>query len=144
MKRRKKQKLAILAMLVVLVIPTIAFAYQYQSCTGNYQLKALKTGAMTFEVTNSAWVNQNNNVTVTKLLHDAGGSTCHFCKLDIVGQKKGLIFYSDIGKNTINTPTTGYYYGKNYGNVGIGKFKYKITNNGAFENDGTFKVNAQP
>ncbi len=143
MKNKKMKKIAALALVIAVSVPALASAYTVQQFFGNYSLGGLKTAEMNFEVTDKALASQNNNVTVTNLVHDAGGSTCHFCKLDIVGKKKGWVFYSKVGSNTINTPTTGNYNGSNYGNVGTGKFKYEITNNGAFQNDGTFRVNAE-
>ena len=115
----------------------------------SYSLGGQQSTNMEFEVSSSDNHNyQNNNVTVSTLYHDAGGSECRWadgstCKFEVTGKKKGLIFYNTVGSNTINTPTTGYYNGANYGNVGSGKFRYTIKNNGALSTSGTFRVNAQ-
>ena len=143
MLKDKIKRIGTLALLGIVTLPMAVGAYTIQQFFGNYSLGGLKTAQMDFEVTDDALTSQNNNVTVTNLIHDAGASTCHFCKLDITGKKKGLIFYSKIGSNTIDTPTTGTYSGADYGNVGTGKFRYEIYNNGALQNDGTFRVNAE-
>ena len=141
--KNKKIKWGWFLALAVMALPIMASGYTIQQFFGNYNLGGLQTAQMDFEVTDDNLKYQSNAVTVTNLVHDAGGSTCNFCELKVTGKKKTLIFFwTNIGKNSILTPTTGMFDGADFGNVGSGEFRYEIQNYGAIQNSGSFRVDA--
>ena len=142
--KSKLKKIGVTTLLGVTMFPALAFAgWSQTQYFANFSLGGQKTQYTEFEVTDTSKKYHNNNVTVSNLVHDGDVNNCSFCKLEITGKIKKWYGYGQIGKNTINTPRTGTYAGTNYGEVGTGKFRYYIKNNGAIKSEGTIRVNAQ-
>lgn len=128
------------------LIPTVTDAWtKLQFFDGNYTLGGLKSVNMDFKQSDPSYGYQNYRLTVSTLIHDGDPNNCTFCKTEITPRKKNILgFYSNItSKKSISTPRTGSYNGANLGHVGTGSFRYVIHNYGAFQNNGTLRVNTQ-
>ena len=141
MKKSIYKKTIILG-IAAIALPTCAFAQVLAPFWGNYYLGALQSAQMDIEITDDTLKYQDNHAEVTNLKHDGGSSGCTFCKLEVTGKKKGLLGYSKKFTDTINTPSTGTFYGGNH-DTSTGKYRYLIKNNGAYQNDGVFTVTAR-
>lgn len=147
---KKKRKFLLFGLALSVIIPTLAVSAdtQIQHYIG-YTIGTTQTYEethMEFSVGSSdPYIYQNSNFTVSSMLADSGGGSCSFCKLVITGKKKGLLgIYTNMkSAKTVSTPTTGYYSGDNYGNVGTGTFRHYIKNSTHYSNSGTYRVNAQ-
>lgn len=142
--KNKKILGAIISLAVVtLSVPTLAFAATQTQHVGQFSLTGTNLVKMNFNATNKY---QNYNFTISSMGHDGGQGDCTWCTMTIEAKKKNWIGQyvriSD-GQTTYNTPRTGYYSGKNFGNVGIGDFRYVIKDDNILTVSGTLRVNEQ-
>lgn len=129
--------------IVATAVPTFVFAATQTQHFGQFNLTGTNLVKMDFNAKNQY---QNYNFDISTMGHDGGQGDCTWCTMTIEAKKKNWIGqYNRIsnGQTTYNTPRTGYYSGKNFGNVGTGDFRYVIKDDNILKVSGTLRVNEQ-
>lgn len=143
MKTKKTPGIIVGLALVATLLPTLVFAATQTQHFGQFTLAGTELAKLNFTANK---VYQNYNFDISTMGHDGGQGDCTWCTMTIQAKKKNWIGqYNTInnGQTTYNTPKTGYYSGKNLGNVGTGDFRYVIKDDNILKVSGTIRVNEQ-
>ena len=129
---------------ILISVPVLVLAYTTHQKFASYSVDSQETQYMQFSESDSNFIYQNSNLTVSSILADSGSSSCTWCKVKVTHKKKGLLgIYSTTNSTTVTTSVPDYYDVKNYGNVGTGTFRHYIENTNHQNNTGTMRVNVQ-